>query len=120
MLFYNQVQHDYTVYKHHQVKDEANYRIAGNFRGVHFSRFSRLICKPRKLYPRNKCLHASSRHPSTRDCKGLGYRDCSIDQLVSYSYFSSISNFLVDVITRTIASIVCDSRAISQVFGRTQ
>ena len=37
------------------------YRIAGNFRGVQFSQFSRLIGKPRKLNPRNKNLYASSR-----------------------------------------------------------
>ena len=30
------------------------YRIAGNFRGVQFPRFSQLIDKPRKLNPRNK------------------------------------------------------------------
>ena len=33
-----------------------NYRIAGNFRGVQFSRFSWLIGKPRKLNLRNKVL----------------------------------------------------------------
>ena len=30
------------------------YRIAGNFRGIQFSRFSRLSGEPRKLNPRNK------------------------------------------------------------------
>ena len=30
------------------------YRMAGNFRGSQFSRFSRLTGDPRKLYPRNK------------------------------------------------------------------
>ena len=37
-----------------------NYRIAGNFRGIQFSRFSRLTGKPRKLNPRNKSLNAHS------------------------------------------------------------
>ena len=34
----------------------GEYRIAGNFRGVQFLRFSRLIGKPRKLNLRNKVL----------------------------------------------------------------
>ena len=34
----------------------VSYRIAGNFRGVQFSLFLRLIGKPRKLNPRNKVL----------------------------------------------------------------
>ena len=45
------------------------YRIAGNFRGIQFSRFSRLTGKPRKLNPRNKSLNAHSRYserPSTK------------------------------------------------------
>ena len=33
--------------------EKGLYRIAGNFRGVQFSRFSRLISEPRKLDPRN-------------------------------------------------------------------
>ena len=40
-----------------------DYRIAGNFRGIQFSRFSRLTGKPRKLNPRNKSLNAHSRSP---------------------------------------------------------
>ena len=45
------------------------HRIAGNFRGIHFLRFSRLTGKPRKLNPRNKSLNAHSRysdHPSSK------------------------------------------------------
>ena len=35
---------------------ESCYRIAGNFRGVQFLRFSQLVDKPRKLNLRNKVL----------------------------------------------------------------
>ena len=38
------------------------YRIAGNFRGIQFLRFSRLTGKPRKLNPRNKSLNTHSRY----------------------------------------------------------
>ena len=33
-----------------------DYSVAGNFRGVQISRFSRLIGKPQKLNPQNKVL----------------------------------------------------------------
>ena len=34
------------------------YRIAGNFRGIQFSWFSRMTVEPRKLNPRNKKSNA--------------------------------------------------------------
>ena len=52
-----------------RIKSSEEYRIAGNFRGIQFSRFSRLTGKPRKLNPRNKSLNAHSRYserPSTK------------------------------------------------------
>ena len=46
----------------HLKLNATEYRIAGNFRGIQFSRFSQLTGKPRKLNPRNKSLNAHSRY----------------------------------------------------------
>ena len=54
-----------------------NYRIAGNFRGIQFSRFSRLTGKPRKLNPRNKSLNAHFRY-SDRPSSKIGSRNLCI------------------------------------------
>ena len=48
--------------------DLVLYRMAGNFRGSQFSRFSRLTGNPRKLNPRNK------KPKRTRDNRGRGHR----------------------------------------------
>ena len=39
----------------------GTYRMAGNFRGSQFSRFSRLTGDPRKLNPRNKKAYINAR-----------------------------------------------------------
>ena len=75
------------------------YRIAGNFRGV---QFSRLIGKPRKLNPRINAYTQVLATKARAIGRGRGHCDCAIDQLVSKQvvyYFSSTPPFLVDVIT---------------------
>ena len=57
------------------------YRIAGNFRGIQFSQFSRLTGKPRKLNPRNKILNAHSRY-SDRPSSKIRSRNLCIQPLL--------------------------------------
>ena len=52
------------------------YRIAGNFRGIQFSRFSRMTVEPRGLNPRNKKSNACAiRTGRGHNCWLAGARD---------------------------------------------
>ena len=55
----------------------GGYRIAGNFRGIQFSWFSRLTGKSRKLNPRNKSLNAHSRYSDRPSLKIISRNLCT-------------------------------------------
>ena len=76
--------------------NKKNYRMAGNFRGSQFSRFSRLTGDPRKLNPRNKkpkCTFSRRRHARMHDNRGRGHRGacrCWIDLTAGLLHTSSL------------------------------
>ena len=63
------------------------YRKAGNFRGIQFSRFSRLTGKPRKLNPRNKSLNTHSRNVHPRKLHHEIYVYCLSAKIISLENF---------------------------------
>ena len=70
------------------------YHIAGNFRGIQFSRLSG---KPRKLNPRNKSINAHSRYPDCPSSKISGYTVYVIEIVVYFKFgnFKKIHRIIV-------------------------